>query len=151
MEQEKEAGNLFTAVFLAAGRGVRFGEVNISKPLIQISGKTLIEHSLDAISMAGIKKAIIVVGHLKEKIQEKLGDFYNGIKINYVENKNYATTDTMHSFHAAKDLIDNDVILLESDLIYDPNLIRQIMNSGKENLLVLAPLSGSGDEVFTSR
>ena len=150
MEQEKEAGNLFTAVFLAAGRGVRLGNMTIPKPLIEIGGKTLIEHSLDAISMAGIKKAIIVVGHLKEKIQEKLGDFYNGIKINYVENKNYATTDTMHSFHAAKDLIDNDVILLESDLIYDPNLIRQIMNSGKENLLVLAPLSGSGDEVFTS-
>ncbi len=145
-KKEKE----FTAVFLAAGRGVRFGEVNISKPLIKIGDKTLIEHSLDAVSMAGIKKAIIVVGHLKEKIQERLGDVYNGVKINYIENKNYMTTNTMHSFHAAKDLIESDVILLESDLIYDPNLIRQIIKSGKENLLVLAPLSGNDDEVLVS-
>ena len=121
-------------IFLAAGRGVRFGDSEVPKPLIKIGNKTLIEYSLDAISQAGIKKAIIVTGYLKEQIKKRLGSSYKDVLIEYVDNDNYLTTDSMHSLYLTKNLINDDVIILESDLIYDPLMINKILDSDYKNI-----------------
>ena len=141
------------AVILAAGRGVRLRPLTheIPKGLIEIDGKTLLERSLDNLSKYDIKEAIIVTGHLGDMIKNKLGINYDGIKITYIENKEYATSGSMYSFSKAKEIIDDDdddVILLESDLLYDEKAIGTIKKSEFRDFMLVAPCSGSGDEVF---
>lgn len=65
-----------TAVVLAAGRGKRMGTATASKPksLLEVAGKPLIEHILGGLAQAGIRRLIVVTGHLGEQIESRLGD-----------------------------------------------------------------------------
>lgn len=73
------------AVIFAAGKGTRMRELSedTPKPLLSVLGKTLLEHKLDSLPDV-VEEVLIVVGHLKEKIINHLGENYNGRKITYV-------------------------------------------------------------------
>ncbi len=139
------------AIFLAAGMGNRFGKSNLPKPLLKVGGKTIIEHSLDSvIKEGGVEDIAIVTGHLGEKIKKTLGPKYLGVPLTYIENTQYQTTDSMHSLYLARNFCDRDVIILESDLVYDSGLSKIITESPYPNALVVSNLTNSGDEVLVS-
>ena len=150
MPNQKENGgrNVKKAVILAAGMGTRLRPLtnNMPKAFIEINGKPLIKHSLDNLAGAGIKEAVIVIGFMKSMFKEKLGDFYNGIKIKYVMNRAYEFTGSMYSLSQIE--IDDDIILLESDLLYEPKAITELLRINEPDIILVAPISGSGDEVF---
>ena len=66
------AGNLTTAVLLAAGRGKRLGDLtaNTPKPLLDIAGSPLISHIVDAFVGAGLANFIVVTGYRSEQIEQ---------------------------------------------------------------------------------
>lgn len=73
------------AVVLAAGKGARLRPITNTtpKPLIDIHGKPLIEHVLDALPK-DVDELFIVVNHLRDQIIERLGNTWNEIPIQYV-------------------------------------------------------------------
>jgi NDP-sugar pyrophosphorylase family protein len=62
------------AVVLAAGRGTRLGALaaDTPKPLLEIGGRPLLFRTLEGLAAAGIERAVIVVGHLRERVLEAL-------------------------------------------------------------------------------
>ncbi len=72
-------------VILAAGRGTRFGALTETKPkpLIEVGGKVLIRHVLDALPEQ-IDGCVIVLGHLGHLIERELGCVYRGRSLKYV-------------------------------------------------------------------
>ena len=138
------------AVILAAGLGIRLRPLthNIPKCLIEIGGKTLLEHSLENLSIHGIRKTIIIIGHLGEMIKGKLHEKYMGMEIAYAENIKYATTGSMYSFSTARELVDDDVIVLDGDLLYEHIAIKEILASEFSDCTIITNFSGSGDEVY---
>ena len=137
-------------VFLAAGRNRRFDDLDIPKSLIPIGNKTLIEHSLDSVAKAGIRDATIIVGHQKDKIKDQIRWNYRGMSVQYIENSQYLTTDTMTSLYMMKDRINDATIVLEADLLYDNSMIEKMIESEHENLIVVSELTNTGDEVLVS-
>lgn len=78
------------AVILASGEGVKMRPFTyeIPKPLIPVNGRPLLEHSISALRNYGIKKIIITVSHLAEKIVDHFGDGSRfGVRITYVREK----------------------------------------------------------------
>ena len=129
------------ALMLAAGMGKRLGAFtnNQTKCMVKVGGKTLLEHAADALRMAGIRKFILVVGYEGEKLKafarEKLSDF----DLEFVENPDYATTNNIYSLYLARDrLAADDTILLESDLIYEPRLIKAMIEADAPNMVAVA-------------
>lgn len=73
------------AVILCAGLGTRLRPLTLTTPkaLIPIGGKTLIEHTLDALPNA-IDEIFIVVNHLGDQIKAKIGNSYHNIPVQYI-------------------------------------------------------------------
>lgn len=138
------------AVILAAGQGIRLRPLtnNLPKGLIEIENKALLQYSLDNLKKYGINKAIIVIGYLGDLIKEKLGNRYNGIDLTYIENKEYTKTGSMYSFSKTKKIIEDDIILLESDLLYDEKAIKTALNSRFKDIILVAELLNLGDDVY---
>jgi histidinol-phosphate/aromatic aminotransferase/cobyric acid decarboxylase-like protein/choline kinase len=119
------------AIILAAGMGNRLGVYtqNNTKCMLDINGKKLIERALDAIDESGIQKCIMVVGYKKENLMNFLGSRYKNIEIVYVANDIYYKTNNIYSLYLAKNfLMQDDTLLLESDLIFENKLIADILN-----------------------
>lgn len=138
------------AVILAAGMGTRLRPLTnkIPKSLILLEGKPLIKYSLDNIRDAGISDAVIVTGFMEDMFKRELGKCYNGIDIQYISNHEYEKTGSMYSLSKTERRLDDDIILLESDLLYEPRAIKELLNSPYPDVILVAPISGSGDEVF---
>ncbi|MDP1552873.1 MAG: sugar phosphate nucleotidyltransferase, partial [Methanobacteriaceae archaeon] len=93
------------AIILAAGTGTRLMPLTkeIPKPLLEIGNMTILERMMINCISSGIGEFIIVVGHKKERVFEKIDYLSNkyGVKIQTVENKKYDTTNTSCSVHLA--------------------------------------------------
>jgi 2-aminoethylphosphonate-pyruvate transaminase len=140
--------NITQAIILAAGMGVRLKELNrgIPKGFISLGGdKPIIEHSIDVLSACGIEDIIIVTGFMDEHY-ENLRSRYPQIKT--VRNETYSETGTMYSLWCARNLVNTDFILLESDLIYEIRAIKELLESASENSILISGKTDAGDEVY---
>lgn len=116
------------AVLLAAGLGTRLLPITkkISKQMIPIAGKPLLEYIIKDLVSCGIDNICIVVGHLEDQIKEYFHDGKKfNLKIQYVLQKNYKGT--ADAILYAKDFVGNDPFLLyHADTIISPDFINKI-------------------------
>jgi len=138
------------AVILAAGRGERLRPLtdNLPKGLIMLNSKSLLEHSLYTLAACAIKKVIIVVGYKASEVKLRLGPTYAGMELFYVENQEYAASGSMLSLYKAREFIHEDILLLESDLVFEREAIDVLVHTSKKNVILVAPNRGNGDQVF---
>jgi histidinol-phosphate/aromatic aminotransferase/cobyric acid decarboxylase-like protein/choline kinase len=128
------------AIIPAAGMGKRLGAetANKTKAMVAIHEKTLIERCLDALVENGIERVILVVGYQKDKLKKLIGSSYKDIEVVYVENNIFSTTNNIYSVYLARHyLIEDDTILIESDLVFDPKLISILIKNPTENLALV--------------
>lgn len=71
------ARTISKAVLLAAGRGTRLGAftAHTPKPLLEVAGKPLIAHIVEALAGCGLREIAIVTGYLAEQVEEWCGAF----------------------------------------------------------------------------
>lgn len=62
------------AIVLAAGKGTRMKKSDVPKVLAQACGRPLIDYVLDALTAAGVKRSIVVVGYRAEDVQRAIQD-----------------------------------------------------------------------------
>jgi 2-aminoethylphosphonate-pyruvate transaminase len=136
-----------TAVILAAGMGVRLNEIakSIPKGFLQFGKQPIIEESIERLQHCGIKKIIIVTGHLSE-FYERLKERYPQIVT--VHNPQYAESGSLCSLYCARELVDSDFLLLESDIIYERRALETVLAFPKDNVILLSGQTNAGDEVY---
>ena len=112
-------------LILAAGKGTRLKQYteSIPKVMVDVCGKPLIMQSLERLYEQGIRETIIVVGYKKECIIDNLGPFYKDMKLVYVENEIYETTNNVYSLYCAVPALHEDFLLVEGDLLYSKELL----------------------------
>ncbi|MDR2795883.1 MAG: aminotransferase class I/II-fold pyridoxal phosphate-dependent enzyme [Spirochaetaceae bacterium] len=129
------------ALILAAGMGNRLGRYTAdnTKCMLSINGKTLIERALDALDAGGIQKCVIVAGYKRENLIRLLGNKYKNISIEYAVNDIYDKTNNIYSLYLAREyLTKDDTLLLESDIIFDENIITQMIASEHPTIAAVA-------------
>jgi N-acetyl-alpha-D-muramate 1-phosphate uridylyltransferase len=71
---EAQAGEVRTAMVLAAGYGERMRPLTLAmpKPLVPLAGRPLIDHVLDRLAQAGVKTAVVNVHYLPDMLEAHL-------------------------------------------------------------------------------
>ena len=126
-------------IILAAGMGTRLLPLTLNQPkcLVNVAGKPMMAYQLDSLQVAGIKECTIVVGYLAESVRDCFGSNYRGVRISYVENTTYDTSNNLCSLWQAREAFDDDVLLLESDLVFDDRLICELIEKKEPDVAVV--------------
>jgi NDP-sugar pyrophosphorylase family protein len=126
-------------IILAAGMGTRLLPLTLAKPkcLVNVAGKPMMAYQLDSLRAAGIEECTIVVGYMADSVRNCFGSNYRGVRLSYVENTAYDTSNNLCSLWQAKAEFNDDVLLLESDLVFDDRLIGALLEMGKPNVAVV--------------
>ncbi|KYK28107.1 hypothetical protein AYK20_01725 [Thermoplasmatales archaeon SG8-52-1] len=126
------------AIILASGIGKRLRPLTnkIPKSLIKINKKTIIEWQLDILIKCKIYDIIITTGLFENKLKSFLKEKYNNLNIKYVNNPQYDTTNYIYSLWLTKDYIDDNIILLHGDLVFEEKLLKKLINEDGNIVLV---------------
>lgn len=115
-------------LIIAAGQGTRLRSLAASKPLARIGGAALVEHVVRRAAEAGMSEFVVVTGYEAEPLEAFLGDLAErtGLAIETVRNADWARPNGL-SVLAAAPRLDGDFVLLMSDHLFDPALLRGLL------------------------
>ena len=129
------------AIILAAGMGRRLGELTRTqtKCMVEVSGTRLIDRMLTQLSTLPLTRIVIVVGYQADGLSAHINEQFPELNIEYVMNEVYDRTNNIYSLALAKDkLLEDDTLLIESDLILDSRLFPLLLDNEWPNLALVA-------------
>jgi choline kinase len=137
-----------TAVILAAGRGARMNELGKERPkgFVRIGELPIVEESVIRLLIAGIRRVVIVTGHLAEHYVQLAMRYQNIIAL--VHNPDFYASGSMHSLCLAQQQVRGDFVLLDSDIIYEQRALTKTLADPAANVMLVSGITGSGDEVY---
>ena len=127
------------AIILAAGMGKRLKELtkDNTKCMVAVNGETLIKRALRQLDGLGLKQIVLVVGYKGEKLTSYVNTLQCRTPIVYVDNPIYDKTNNIYSLYLAKDyLLEDDTLLLESDLILEDGILERMVDNTAPNLVL---------------
>jgi choline kinase len=132
------------AIILAAGKGTRLDGAAVKpKCLVQIGGITLLQRQIEALRDAKINRIVVVVGFAADSIRQECGS-----NITFVENIHFAETSSLYSLWLAREHLGNGFVVLNSDVLFHPQLLAKLLESSRDDALLLSDTETSplGDE-----
>ncbi|MFV1995928.1 MAG: NTP transferase domain-containing protein, partial [Verrucomicrobiales bacterium] len=118
-----------TALLLAAGTGSRLQPLTKAAPkcLTEVNDISILERLVSNLREQGFTRLVIVVGHLGGQIREFLRHCASDMRIDYVVNSDYRTTNNLYSLWLARRQIREPFLLVESDLIFQVELLEGML------------------------
>lgn len=137
------------AIILAAGRGRRLQPTTdqLPKTLIEIHGKTILDHQIEALSNAGVTDIVIVVGFQKDMIIAHATTRYPDISFTFVENDKYLETHAGYSLWCAREHLDGHTLYLNGDALFDPKIVKQIIDSEHDSVTAVQKAPWNEEQV----
>lgn len=128
------------AIILAAGIASRLRPLTDHTPkcLLKIGEKCLLERAINGLLANHIGELVIVTGYLQEQIVDFVHTHYPTLKAEFIYNEKYATTNNIYSLWlAGKSVGGEDILLLDSDILFDPALISAVLASPYPDCLAI--------------
>ena len=112
------------AIILAAGQGHRLWPYTQDRPkcLLDIGGKTILEHQVHALLAQGIDRITVVTGYLGHMIRDVLGE-----QAQYITNQHYTETSSMYSLWLARGAALEGCLILNADVFFHPGILRRLL------------------------
>jgi histidinol-phosphate/aromatic aminotransferase/cobyric acid decarboxylase-like protein/choline kinase len=125
------------ALILAAGFGNRMRPLTdvVHKTLLKVGNETIIERIINGLQANGITDIVVVTGYRADELKQYLLSRYSQINFTFVNNPRYRETNNIYSMALAFNEIEinDDILLIESDLVYENKVIEKIINSPYPN------------------
>ena len=118
------------ALILNSGMGSRMSDLTatIPKCLVRLAGgETILERQLRQLGAAGIRDVVITTGYMAEAVEKACERFSDNMNFEFVHNPDYSSTNYIYSIYLARELLRGDIIKLHGDLVFDDELISDIL------------------------
>lgn len=112
----------------------------LPKCLLEIGGKSLVEHQLEILADCGVGPVGIVVGFCADQVREVVG-----FRAEFIENREWRRTNSLYSFWLAREWMDGPIMILNSDLLLDPKIVESVL-AVDGDAIAFDSSSGSGAE-----
>lgn len=128
------------AIILAAGKGTRLDGAAVKpKCLVEVGGITLLHRQIDALHAANIKRIVVVVGFGADSIRQECGG-----AVEFVENKDFATTSSLYSLWLAREHLSDGFVVLNSDVLFHPQILANLLDSTIDDALLISKTEHQG-------
>ncbi len=129
------------ALILAAGIGRRMRPLtdHQHKTLLTISNSTIIDRIIDSLVQQEITDITIVTGYRAGELRAHVTGRFPTLDVRYIHNDQYDTTNNIFSMALAFEAMDfdSDLVLIESDLIYEPAVLKRLLCSRWTNVALV--------------
>lgn len=128
------------ALILAAGMGSRLKDLTAdnTKCMVKVNGVTMIERMLNQLENKAFSKIIIVTGYEGQKLIDFIETLDISTPIEFINNPIYDQTNNIYSLWLAKDkLLEEDTVLLESDLIFEDSILDALLDDSRPTLALV--------------
>lgn len=119
------------AIILAAGSSTRLRPLtnNIPKTLLKVGRATILDIAISILHRFNIDDIIIVTGHAADTLEEHVYRNYNNntIRFRFIRNDKLHLGN-IYSFYIAREYMDTDFILLNSDVLFHPKILEYLLS-----------------------
>ena len=119
------------ALILNSGLGSRMGVLTSEHPkcMTEISSKeTILSRQLNMLCEAGINDVVITTGKFDSVLVNYCKSLELPLRIEFVKNPVYDKTNYIYSIYCAKDLLDDDILLMHGDLVFENQVLDQVLS-----------------------
>lgn len=137
------------AIILAAGIGKRLGEISGGKPkcLLEFDGISLLHRHITLLVQLGITDILVVIGYRQDDIKGELTRLKLDVSVETAFNPDYELGSVISLWTAREYLqSDDDIILMDADVLYHPDIIRALLDTEHRNCFLLDRDFVAGDE-----
>jgi choline kinase len=122
------------AIILAAGKGRRLWPYtqDLPKCLLNVGGKTIIEHQVDALYSQKVERITVVTGYLGDKVRDVLGP-----KAHYIENAHFGETSSMYSLWLAREVAEEGFLVINGDVLFHVDILKSLLLCPHPDALVV--------------
>lgn len=125
MDSKKE----ITAIVLLAGGGTRIASVtDRPKCLLEVAGKTILEHHLDQWSLVGLRKVRVVLGYEAHQIEKVLLRYEDRLEIEKFYNPDYKSLGNTYSLAMALNGLKTSSLIFDGDLVYHKDILQTFLD-----------------------
>jgi choline kinase len=127
------------AVILAAGRGRRLGDLTADRPkcLVPIGASTLLGRQVHTLRACGVSTIAVVAGFRTDDLRQACDP-----RIEIVVNESYDSTNSLYSLWLARHLLTEPFVVLNADVLFHEQLLRDLLTSCDEDALLMAAVRG---------
>ena len=118
------------ALILNSGMGSRMGVLTSEHPkcMTEISPReTILSRQLNQLCEAGVEEVVMTTGCFEEVLINYCNSLELPIHINFVNNPVYNKTNYIYSIYCAKDYLDDDIILMHGDLVFENEVFDKVL------------------------
>ena len=125
-------------IILAAGVGWRLKAHTQATPkcLLEIGGKTLLRRYLEAFAALGLREAVLVVGHLKEKVMAEAARGPAEVEVRFVPNEQFTRGNILSLWHARHEF-DDAVVIMDGDVLFPQEMLARLLASPDANAVAV--------------
>ena len=123
------------AVIFNSGLGHRMGDETKThhKSMTQLKdGETIFHRQIRLLSAEGVKDFIITTGPFEEQLKSEAAKFPE-LNFTFVRNEIYDKTNYIYSMYLAREYMNDDLLFLHGDLVFNRKLVRDVLNCADKN------------------
>src|SRR5262249_8055217 len=137
--RDRRSGGGVRAVILAAGRGHRLSDVVGERPkcLARVGDRTLIERQIRSLRACGIDAVTVVAGYHASDVRRTCGP-----GVDLITNACHEATNSLYSLWLARDLVRRGFVVLNCDVLFHDQLLRDLLAGRDEDALLMASNRG---------